>query len=157
MPKKASKPQVPLKEMLGALDRRDKDFYNNLNEEMKKAFSSWTAMRYASSCQGKSAEHYLLTVNEFVNCDFSVFTKEHPELQWKLLAICGVGQEQYHPWIPPGRKKGKNKIQAELSKVYPNLKNDDLAVLESILNKDELEETFINAGYDEKEIKEIVK
>lgn len=148
-------PKVPLKEMLTAIDRNDKSFYSRLDDDQKKAFSPWLAMRYASSSKGY-AEAYLLMVNDLVNRDFGDLYK-HPELQWKLLAICGVGSNQFHPWIKPGKKKTKSKIQEILAKCYPHAKMDELEMLESMTTKPELKEYLRSAGYTDKEIKETVK
>jgi len=150
------KATVPLKEMLAAIDCNDLNFYSNLDAEQQKVFSPWLAMRYASSANGRMAEHYLLMVNGFVNVDFSALYN-HPELQWKILAVIGAGSKQFHPWIRPGKKKGKNKIQEEFSKLYPAMKHDELELLESIHTKDEIKDLFRDAGYTNKEIKDITK
>jgi hypothetical protein len=155
-PAKPKKAQIPLKEMLSALDRGDKDFYNRLDDELKKAFSPWLAMRYASSCNGMYAEHYLLMVNDLVNHEFTALNK-HPELQWKLMALCGAGSNQFHTYLKPPKKKGKNPVQSELSKLFPNLKADELELLDSIHTQDEIKQIFSDAGYSDKEIKDIFK
>ena len=67
----AKKVQIPLKEMLSALDNNDFDFYTRLSDEEKKVFSPWLAMRYASAAQGNLSSHYLLMVNDIVNVNFS--------------------------------------------------------------------------------------
>ena len=36
----AKKPQIPLKEIMAAIDKKDRNFYNNLSDEGKKAFSA---------------------------------------------------------------------------------------------------------------------
>ena len=99
-----AKNKIPLKDITSAIDRCDFDFYARLSKEDKKAFSPWMVMRYASSARGVDAYHYLLMVNDIVNIEFNTL-KKHPELQWKLLAICGVGHNTFHPWVPPGTGK----------------------------------------------------
>ena len=47
MPKKP--PAIPLKDIMAAIDKKDRKFYNNLSDEQKKAFSAWMMMRYCSS------------------------------------------------------------------------------------------------------------
>ena len=37
--------KIPLKEMLGAMDRKDFDWYSRLSEEKKKQWSSWLFLR----------------------------------------------------------------------------------------------------------------
>ena len=148
-------PKIQLKSMLAAIDRGDKNFYKNLSPEQKKEFSPWLAMRWASSCKGDYAEHYMLMVNDIVNVNFSDLNA-HPELQWKLLAVCGVGRQQYHEWIKPPSKKGKNKIQAALAVLFPKLRSDELALFEKIHTKAELKQIFKDAAYNDKEIKAIL-
>ena len=60
----AKKPQIPLNDVMLAIDRKNKSWYDNLSDEQKKAFSAWMMMRYASSVQGGNAASYLFMVNE---------------------------------------------------------------------------------------------
>ena len=69
MPKK--QPALPLKTVMAAIDKRDKGWYNRLNAEQKKAFSTWMMMRYSSSVQGKNAAHFIFMVNELVNKNYA--------------------------------------------------------------------------------------
>ena len=36
----AKKPQIPLKDIMAAIDKKDRGFYNRLSDEQKKAFSA---------------------------------------------------------------------------------------------------------------------
>lgn len=150
------KSKVPLKSMLSAIDRNDKMFYNKLTPEERKDFSPWLAMRYASACQGDYAAHYLIMTHEIVNKNFSDLSK-HPELQWMLLSICGVGSNQFHPFIRPGGGKKKSKIQGLLREIYPIKKTDDLELLEQLNSKADLKQLARDYGYQESEIKDIFK
>jgi len=146
--------QIPLTDMLRAIDCNDKQFYDTLSDAQKKQFSPWLAMRYASN-SSKNTEHYLLMVNDLVNNGFMILNKNHPALQWKLLALCGIGKRMPHEFIPPPRmQKGNNKIQNFLSELYPELKSDDLAVIEKVHTLSELKQMFSDAGYNDKEIKQ---
>lgn len=149
------KAEVPLFPMLNALDKGDKSFYSTLPPEQQKVFSPWLAMRWLSSTEGRNAEHYLLMTNDLVNHDFTSLIK-HPELQWKIMTLCGVGTSQKHAWIPPGKKKGKNKVQAALGRLFPKLKADELELMEKIHTPAEIKTLFKDAGYADKEIKEIL-
>jgi len=152
--KKAAK--VPLREMLNALDRNDFDFYSRLDKEQKKAFSPWLAMRYASSASGTDAYHYLLMVNDLVNVDFSSL-KKHPELQWKLLATCGIGHTSYHKYIQPGKKKAKTKLHKFLVELYPTLNEKERDLLLALNDKDDLTQLAKDNGLSDKEIKDLFK
>ena len=44
-----SKPSINLNQMLYNLDMGNKEWYNSLDSELKKTFSSYVSMRFASS------------------------------------------------------------------------------------------------------------
>ena len=151
----AKKPQIPLKEVMAAVDKRDSGWYDRLDTEKKKAFSAWMLMRYASSAQGRNAAHYIFMVNELVNTNFVEMSK-HPELQWKLIAACGSGKVEFHPYIkPPNARKRKDPISDFLSDCYPHLKPDEIELLVEMNTTDELRTLAQEHGYDDKTIKEI--
>ena len=154
--KPKAKPKLDIKEVMSALDTNDKDFYSRLTEEQKKEFSPWLVMRWASSVGGNYSDYYLIMVNDLVNENFNDF-KHHPELQWKLLSLCGVGFKQYHQFIRPPKGRTKSKIQKFLLEVYPTAKYSDLELIESINTVDELKELAKDHGYDDKQIKELFK
>ena len=152
MPKK---PQIPLKEIMAAIDKKDRNFYNNLSDEQKKAFSAWMMMRYCSRVQGRDAANYIYMTNELVNYQFSEVSK-HPELQWLLLSACGVGKIQFHPYLkPPNSRKKKNKIFEFIYSIYPHMKAEDINNMIDINTKEELTEFAVAHGYDDKTIKDI--
>ena len=55
----AKKPQIPLNDVMLAIDKKDRGFYNRLTDEQKTAFSAWMMMRYCSSVQGRDAAGYI--------------------------------------------------------------------------------------------------
>ena len=70
----AKKPQLPLKDVMAAIDKKNKSFYTNLSDEQKKAFSAWMMMRYCSSVQGKHAANYIYMTNELVNLQIAIYS-----------------------------------------------------------------------------------
>ena len=151
----AKKPQLPLKDVMAAIDKKTKSFYTNLSDEQKKAFSAWMMMRYCSSVQGKDAANYIYMTNELVNFQFSEVSK-HPELQWLLLSACGVGKIQFHPYLkPPNSRKKKNKVFEFIYSLFPHMKNEDINNLIDINTTNELKDLAKSNGYDDKSITEI--
>ena len=151
----AKKPQIPLKDVMAAIDKKDRNFYNRLNDDQRKAFSAWMMMRYCSSVQGRDAANYIYMTNELVNYQFSEVSK-HPELQWLLLSACGVGKIQFHPYLkPPNSRKKKNKIFEFIYSIYPHMKAEDINNMIDINTKEELTEFAVAHGYDDKTIKDI--
>ncbi len=148
-------PAIPLKDVMAAIDKKDKKFYNRLTPEQKKAFSAWMMMRYCSSVQGRDAANYIYMTNELVNKDFMEVSK-HPELQWLLLSACGVGKIQFHPYLkPPNARKKKDKVSNFIADLYPHIKSDEIELMLQINSKQELKELAVAHGYDDKSIKDI--
>jgi len=155
-PKVAKKYELDMfKVVLPAADKGDKDFYKTLTPEEKKEFGMWKLMRSFSSAQNHP-EHHLMMVNDLVNSNFNSLVK-HPELQWKLLALCGTNRKEFHPWIAPPKGVKKNKIEQALIDIYPLLKDDDIELMLSMNTRADLELFFKENGYDDKTIKEIFK
>ena len=151
----AKKPQIPLKDVMAAIDKKDRGFYNRLTDEQKKAFSAWMMMRYCSSVQGRDAANYIYMTNELVNYQFSEVSK-HPELQWLLLSACGVGKIQFHPYLkPPNARKKKNKVFEFIYSLFPHMKTEDINNLIDINTIQELKDLAKSNGYDDKSITEI--
>jgi hypothetical protein len=153
--KKKKENTLSLQVELPAMDYRNMDFYKNLSDEHKKEISLWVLMRFMSSSQNQP-EHHIMMVNDIVNNNFSNISK-HPELQWKLLALCGTGRKQFHPWIPPPKGIKKNKLEQAVLTHYPLLKDSDLEMLLSINTQEDWEQFFKENGYDDKTISELFK
>jgi hypothetical protein len=148
--------KLDIKRELKAVDTRDYDFYDNLTDEEKKAFSPFILMRYTANVQGDQSlqEWFLETTNEYVNKNHWELSKNHKPLLWKLFAGTGVGQSMYHPYLA-GSKKGKaNKIEKLLAEIYPAWKLEDIKILASMMDKKDIEELFDKMGFDKKQRKE---
>lgn len=157
-----SKPSINLNQMLYNLDIGNKDWYNSLDNEIKKTFSPYVSMRFASSVKSNKVlqESYIESVNEFCNKYFSTIQKHEGDslLFWKLLCLCGSGQKQFHPWIKAPKGKGKKtKIFDFIRSCYPNYKDDEVEAMIKILDKKEIKQLAKSAGLDDKEIKLLVK
>ena len=151
----AKKPQIPLKDVMAAIDKKDRNFYNRLNDDQRKAFSAWMMMRYCSSVQGRDAANYIYLTNELVNFQFMEVSK-HPELQWLLLSACGTGKIQFQPYLkPPNAKKEKNKVSEFLYGLYPHSKPEDIELMIKLNTNEELKALAYDYGYDDKTIKDI--
>lgn len=153
----AKESQLPIKEVLAAIDRKDRDWYLRLPSEKKKHFNSYLLQRYISSAQGKHQAHFLYFTNHCVNHHYSDIPKEHQkELQWLLFTAIGKGKLEAHPYIkPPNTRKKKNKLMTLLATLYPHLRTYELEILLSINDKKEIKELAIAHGYDNKQIRDI--
>ena len=131
-----------LKPGLEAVDFRNKDYYDRIDDHEKSLYSPYMLMRYVSnisSNDGFYKEHYVEMVNECVNKHLFMLSSKHKKLCWMLTAMCGALKKQFHPWIKP-MKRTSNKSLTKLETLFPNAKLSDLEVLDNILTDRELEE-----------------
>ena len=78
--------KLNLNQMLYNIDMANSKWYNTLDEEEKKTFSPYTAMRFTSNVQGQKAfkEHYILSVNEFANKHFGTTQKHEGDSRQRM-------------------------------------------------------------------------
>ena len=140
-----------LRNGLKAVDFRNKDYYDRIDNHEKSLYSPFLIMRYASSISSNDqfyVEHYVEMVNECVNkhC-FSLF--KNKKLLWILTAMWGALKQQFHPWIKP-MKRVPNKSLKQLLTLFPNAKEDDLETLDKLITDRELEELLESHGLESK-------
>lgn len=148
--------KLDIKRELNAVDRKIYDFYDNLTDEEKKAFSPYILMRYTASVQGDQdiQEWFIERTNEMVNKDHWTLSKNHKALLWKLFAATGAGINCYHPYLAAGKKGKANKIEKLLAELYPAMKLEDIKLLASMMNQKDKDELFDKMGFDKKQRKE---
>jgi len=155
--------KLSIKEEMRVIDQRDFDWYDSLTEEERKKLSLYVLMRYTSSTGSnvhEINEHYLTTVNDAVNVHFSQFAK-HPKLQHRLLQLAGIGSNQFHPWIAPGKRKkskqGNAKLQDFYTTLFPHLKDDEIVIALDAMSKDEIKDMLEEAGIPKERVKDYFK
>lgn len=149
--------KLNIKEEMRAIDTKDRAWYNSLTEEEKKKLGIWLLMRYTSNANDRVlAEHYLEWTNEVVNVHFNKLRK-HPQLQFQLLQVVGLGRTTFHPWIAPGKAAKKDKISAWVAENYPYLNDDEVEIFLSGQTTESLTDLMQEHGLDKKSIKEILK
>jgi len=148
--------KLDIKRELNAVDQKNYDFYTNLTDEEKKAFSPYILMRYTASVQGDRdiQEWFLERTNEMVNKNHWDLSKNHKSLLWKLFAATGAGVNCYHPYLAAGKKEKANKIEKLLVELYPAMKMSDIKMLAAMMDKQDKEELFDKMGFDKKQRKE---
>ena len=154
--KPTAKPQLPIAEVMAALDRRDGNYYSRLDDEKKKQLSTYMSQRWASQVQGDRdiQEYYLTMINDLSNIDYVATTSGHEELRWRVLALCGLGQKMRHEFVPPkGRKK--DKVSEWLCELYPNLSEDEIELFRAINDVDVLSNAAQQMNVSQKKVKDI--
>lgn len=147
---------LDIKKELNAVDSRNKDFYDKLSDQEKKEFSPYILMRYVSNVQGDAdvQEWFVEMTNELVNKHHWILSKNHKALLWKLFAGCGTGMSVYHPYLAAGKKQKAVKIEKLIAELNPSMKIEDVKLLASMMDKNDIQELFDKLGYDKKQRKE---
>jgi hypothetical protein len=149
--------KLDIQRELRAVDQKNYDFYANLTDDERKAFSPYILMRYTASVQMPDRdiqEWYLETTNEMVNKNHWDLSKNHKELLWKLFAATGTGVNCYHPYLAAGKKEKANKIEKLLVELYPAMKMAEIKMLAKMMDKTDIKELFDKMGFDKKQRKE---
>lgn len=150
--------KLSIKNEMAQFDRKNRQFYDSLNDEEKKKFSPFLMIRYGSTVAGSAdlQTYYLMSCNENLNKNFfDINTTQHKKLQWLMATTVSPGMgNQYHQWIAPKKKgAGDNKAVKFLSEIYPHLKDDDIKLLAELNDKDDLKHMARELGWDDKRIK----
>lgn len=154
---KQSSVKLNLTEVLTAFDKRDYEYYDRLSDDLKKQFSAFVLMRFMSSGANTSGmhEYYLQMINFYVNNNFWALSK-HPELQFKLLCLCGTGTKHYHKWLPANNKKLPSWYKLYKEK-YNDLNDLEFKILTKSISQQEVVEYAKSIGKNDQEIKEFTK
>lgn len=141
---------------MAQLDTKNRAFYDELDEEERKKFSTYLMMKYSANVEGSSdlQAWYLLASNERVNINFFDLSK-HPKLQWLSCTSVSPGMgKQRHYWLNGKKKEGSNtKTVKFLTKIYPTLKTDEIELLARLNSDKEIKELAKNLGMSDSEIK----
>ena len=141
---------------MAQLDTKNREFYDELNEEERKKFSTYLMLRYAASVEGGPdiQEWYLRVTNERINANFFDLGK-HPKLQWLLCTTVSPAMgRQRHYWQASKKKEGSNsKALKFLTKLYPHLRSDELELLTELNDAKELKALAKTMGMSDSDIK----
>lgn len=141
---------------MAQLDTKNRKFYDELNEEERKKFSTYLMLRYAASVEGGPdiQEWYLRVTNERINANFFDLGK-HPKLQWLLCTTVSPDMgRQRHYWQASKKKEGSNsKALKFLTKLYPHLRTDELELLAELNDAKELKALAKTMGMSDSDIK----
>ena len=157
-PAAEKKPSLDIFDEMRAADRRDMDWLDNQPDDLKKTFSALIAMRWFSTVDDRSglADYYVMMANEVVNVGFWDLSK-YPDLQYKLMASVGAGQVQRHGWIAGSKRKGAtNKLDKFFLGLYPQLNDDELAIVKSKHTRESLKQLLKDTGMPDADMKPLM-
>jgi hypothetical protein len=145
---------------MAQLDRKNRGFYDELNDEEKKKFSTYLALRWGTSLAGSAGElqsYYVQSCNQQVNRNFWNLSR-HPKLQWLLLTTISPGMGVHkHEWIAFKGKQAKNKRGKLIGEIFPDIKMSDADLLAETISEKELKQYLTDLGWEDKRIKEALK
>lgn len=152
----AKERKLDIFDVLGAVDRRDLGWLDRQPDDVKKEFAAPVVLRWASTVQGENAEQYLWLINDIANIDFHTLY-QHPELQYKLIAMCGAGRSQRHQWITNAKVTKKSpKVHAFLSQFRPLASAREIDMLISLHTKETFTELVHASGVTPEEAKDLI-
>jgi hypothetical protein len=136
---------------MAQFDLKNRNFYDELNDEERKKFSNYLMIRWGSCVQGSRdlQEFYLISTNERLNKRFFDINR-HPKLQWLASTTVSPGMGTHrHQWIAPRKKEaGASAIRKQLAELYPHLKDDELDLLAKITTKKDIDAYLKELGRD---------
>lgn len=135
-------------------DLKNYGFYSDLEPELQKQFSPLVVMRWLSSASDSSpyCDYMLQMTNEFINVDFWSLQK-HPEMQWKLMALCGAGKKLRHNWIPMVKRRKLSKVGEFMAQWFPSANDMEIELLIKRTSRDEFEQFVKDAGYSDEALR----
>lgn len=151
---------IKLADLFGAVNRKDRDWWERLSDDQRKKFASWLYSRYMSIVRHNNPDmhrYYVLAANTTLNKDLSKLTKNHSKLIYLLMTtMANEFTRCDHQYIPPLKKnkadkKTNNKMRV-LGELNPSVKDSDLETLASVMSDSEFEELLIGYGWDQKKI-----
>lgn len=141
--------------VLPNLDAGNLEFYNSLTEQQKKEFSPFVIMKFMSAVRNKNdIPYHLIAVNRAVNRDFWEL-KDYPDLQYLLLAICGMGSKKRHYF--PGKQLSDTPLFKFVKECYPFMKVDEVQMFLDINTPDDIIQIAKDFGLQDSELKQIKK
>jgi hypothetical protein len=151
--------KLNIRNELAQLDRKNRNFYDSLDDEEKKKFSPYLMIRWAASITGdfNTQAYYLCMTNENLNKHFfDISTKDHKKFQWLLASTISPGAGiQNYKWLAAKKKEtGNNKAEKFLRELYPLAKADDVILMAKLNTTADLKELARKHGWTDKQVKE---
>jgi hypothetical protein len=127
------------------LDRKNRNFYDELTPEERKKFSNFLMLRWGSAIEGSQElqEYYVQSCNHYLNKHFFDLSK-HPKLQWLCAtAISPDLGTPRHVWIAPKKKDdkaaGQGTKKKQLLNLFPKMKGADVDTLSKLVTQKEID------------------
>ena len=141
MVKKQQKFNIDLATMLSALDKKDRQFYENLSAEQKKQFSFYRLLKFAANVRGsKELQSYVILAT---NQNLNRYYTNDANAQWLAATTISPSLGNLnHFWFDPmnGKKTEKDKLKQQLMAELSNTSERDIDLLLTINSSEEISE-----------------
>lgn len=150
--------KISIASEMRALDSKDRNFYDSLDDDDRKKFSTFLMIRYGSSVSGIPAlqQYYLQATNQRLNKNFFAINKtRHDKLNWLTATTISPGMGiQNHQWLA-GPKKASSNSKAEkfLANLYPTMKPEDVELLANLNLVTDIKQLAVDMGMTKEQIK----
>ncbi|HET8688336.1 MAG TPA: hypothetical protein VFM18_17135 [Methanosarcina sp.] len=149
--------KLTIQNEMAQFDRKNRDFFDELDTEEQKKFAPFLMIRWGSSVGGSAdmQAYYLMSCNERLNKHFfEISTTKHKKFQWLLATTVspGIGN-QYHQWIAPKKKESNSKVSKFLRSLYPHLNEDEISLMAELNSVADLKELAKEMGMEPAQIK----
>lgn len=140
-------------------DSKNREFYDQLDEQERKKFSPFLMIRWGSCVSGNTdlEQYYLIATNDRLNKNFfDISTKEHKKFQWLMATSVSPDMGNHrHQWIKPAKKiSADSKSEKFLAALYPHMKPADVKLMAQLNEKTSLKALAKQHGLDDKQIKD---
>ncbi len=146
--------KLSIQNEMAQLDRKNRDFYDELTDEERKKFSNYLMLRWGSAVQGSRElqEYYVQSTNHYLNKHYFAINR-HPKLQWLAATAISPGMgNQRHTWIAPKKKDSANsELRKTLMQIMPTAKMSDIELLSQLIDRRELREYLRDNGNPDKD------
>jgi hypothetical protein len=134
-------------DVLRATDRRNGNWLHQQPDDAQKEFAPLVVMRWAATVvDGPGAAYMLYMVNDRVNCHLYEFYN-HPDLVFRLLASCGLGNVQKHQWLAGTPRKATGNAAANLVREhYPEASDPEIDLLLSLFDRNSFKQFVDECG-----------
>ena len=139
---------------MSALDRKQRDFYIDLNDQERKKFSTFLLLKWSSAVIDRDFDmecYYLRATNENVNIDFFELNR-HTHLQWLLFTTVSPGAGVQRHYYPRSAGRTKNIKQKVLQEFYPLLKQDEIELMAELNDTRDIENLARQHGWTDQEL-----
>lgn len=147
--------KLNIKNEMRQFDRKNRRFYDELDDSEKKKFSPFLMIRWGSAVEGSRElqEFYVIATNERLNkYFFNINSTAHKKFHWLMATSVSpdLGTPN-HPWIAPKKKEaGASAKRKALQEIYPTYKDDEIDVMMQLTSQKEIDAYFKSAGEDRK-------